>query len=112
MATQPAPPPKPKPHDDDKPEPHVEGLHGQEQPPVLTVADEQRERSAEIQRVGIDAWKAAHDERGPDDKPKQVPGVTQRQNDPGGGPRPEAESWEGSTRSTPEARKAQHRAAP
>jgi hypothetical protein len=48
------------------------------EPPVRTIADEQRERSDEISAQGIDAWKAAHDERGADDKPKVVPGITQR----------------------------------
>jgi hypothetical protein len=48
------------------------------EPPVRTIADEQRERSEEIQREGIDKWKAAHDERGAEDKPKVVPGIQQR----------------------------------
>jgi hypothetical protein len=48
------------------------------EPPVRTIADEQRERSEEIMREGLDKWKAAHDERGPDDKPKVVPGIQQR----------------------------------
>ena len=48
------------------------------EPPVRTIADEQRERSEEMQKQGIDAWKAAHDERDPDEKPKVVPGIQQR----------------------------------
>ena len=49
------------------------------EPPVRTSADEQRERSEEMQREGIDAWKAKHDERSADEKqPKVVPGVSQR----------------------------------
>jgi hypothetical protein len=110
MATQPkptAPKPKPPEPEDDQPEAAKPAAPSAE--PVRTIADEQRERSEEIQRQGVEAWKAAHDERGPDDKPKPVPGVSPRVNDPGA---PEGASWEGSTRSTPEARNAQHRAAP
>jgi hypothetical protein len=33
-----------------------------------TVAEEQRARSAEIEAMGSEAWKAAHDERGPGDR--------------------------------------------
>jgi hypothetical protein len=45
---------------------------------VKTIADEQRERSDAMAAKGVEAWKAEHDERGPDDK-KVVPGITQRQ---------------------------------
>jgi hypothetical protein len=126
MATQPKPAPKPKP--DPKPdpnepdEPEAAKAAAQQPPPVRTIADEQRERSDQIARQGVEKWKAERDERGPDDKPKQVPGVSPRVNDPGapppegasdpGPPPPEGASWEGSTRSTPEARHAQNRAAP
>jgi colicin import membrane protein len=49
------------------------------EPPVRTIADEQRERSEEMQKQGVEAWKAAHDSRSADEKqPKVVPGVPQR----------------------------------
>jgi hypothetical protein len=80
--------------------------------PARTIADEQRERSEDIQRQGVEAWKAERDERDPDEKPRQVSGVSPRVNDPGAPPTPEAGSWAGSTRSTPEARDAQSRGAP
>jgi hypothetical protein len=44
---------------------------------VKTIADEQRERSDEMQREGVDAWKARHDERDPN-APKTVAGIQQR----------------------------------
>ena len=47
------------------------------EPPVKTIADEQRERSDAMAAKGVEAWKAEHDERGPDDK-KVVPGISQR----------------------------------
>ena len=49
------------------------------EPPVKTIADEQRERSDAMAAEGIDAWKAEHDERTADEKqPKVVPGVAHR----------------------------------
>ena len=70
-------------------------------PPVRTIADEQRERSAEIQAQGVESWKAEHDERSEEDKkPHQVRGVAP--------PAPEGGSWQGSTRTTPPARAAQN----
>lgn len=70
-------------------------------PPVRTIADEQRERSAEIMAVGVEEWKEEHDERSPEErKSHQVPGVAP--------PAPEGGSWQGSTRSTPAARAAQN----
>ena len=103
MASQPKPlaktaaKPEAKPAIYDPPEPSAPA------PAVMTIADEQRARSEEIQAQGVEAWKAEHDERDPDEAQKRVPGV---------GPTTVPGSWEGSTRSTPEARKAQHPAAP
>ena len=98
MATTPHPPPKPEPP---KPPPpvaaHVPEAHSKDpqeaklelaesaardrkvEPPVKTIADEQRERSDEMAAKGVDAWKAEHDERSADEKqPKVVPGVSHR----------------------------------
>ena len=51
-------------------------LKAEPEPPVKTVADEQRERSEEIQKQGVEAWKAAHDGRSPEERQgRQVPGV-------------------------------------
>jgi hypothetical protein len=47
--------------------------------PVRTIADEQRERSAEIEAMGVEAWKAAHDERSQEEEQHQVPGVSPTQ---------------------------------
>jgi hypothetical protein len=48
-------------------------------PPVKTIADEQRERSDEIAREGVEAWKAKHDERTEDEKKgRVVTGVAHR----------------------------------
>ena len=116
MATQPThpapkpqtPPPAPAPKPADPPEAKakVEGHAAKQpepEPPVKTVADEQRERSEEMQREGVEAWKAAHDERSEEERqPKQVPGSQ---------PGPNTVS-PGTKGSTPEARAAQHPAAP
>lgn len=49
-----------------------------EPPPVHTIADEQRMRSAEVQAQGVEPWKQAHDERTEEERrPRQVPGVAQ-----------------------------------
>jgi hypothetical protein len=44
---------------------------------VVTVGEEQLQRSREMQEIGISNWVAAHDERGPDYQQQQVDGVTQ-----------------------------------
>jgi hypothetical protein len=44
--------------------------------PVMTIADEQRARSLEIEAMGVEEWKNAHDERNPDETQRQVEGVT------------------------------------
>jgi hypothetical protein len=44
-------------------------------PPVRTIADEQRERSDEIAKMGVEAYKRSIDQRKDEDKPKPVPGV-------------------------------------
>jgi hypothetical protein len=51
----------------------------QPEPPVRTIADEQRERSAEMEAMGMDAWIAAHDQRSADEQPQQIPGVSPTQ---------------------------------
>jgi hypothetical protein len=51
----------------------------QPDPPVKTIADEQRERSAEMEAMGMEAWKAAHDDRSLDEQPQQIPGVSPTQ---------------------------------
>jgi hypothetical protein len=43
---------------------------------VVTVGEEQLQRSREMQEMGISNWVAAHDERGPDYQQQQVAGVT------------------------------------
>jgi hypothetical protein len=43
---------------------------------VVTVGEEQLQRSREMQEMGIANWVAAHDERDPDQQPQQVAGVT------------------------------------
>ena len=69
--------------------------------PVRTIADEQRERSAEIQAEGTEKWKQEHDERSAEEKQgRQVEGVAP--------PAPEGGSWQGSSRTTPQARAAQN----
>jgi hypothetical protein len=40
-------------------------------PPVRTIADEQRERSQMVQDKGVETVKAEQDQRAPADKPKQ-----------------------------------------
>jgi hypothetical protein len=47
----------------------------QPDPPVKTIADEQRERSEEIQRIGVEAFKAKFDTRDPEAKQQPVAGV-------------------------------------
>jgi hypothetical protein len=79
------------------------GAHDRKlEPPARTIADEQRERSEEMLKQGVDAWKAEHDERSADEKPKVVPGVSHRP----------VEAYEARGNSTPAARTAQHPAAP
>ena len=98
MATQPHPTPQPKPTPPPTtpprppqqppgahpPDPQDEKLRlanvegAAAEPPVRTIADEQRERSDEIAAMGTAAWVEAHDEREPDAKPKAVAGVQHR----------------------------------
>jgi hypothetical protein len=47
-----------------------------EQTTIVTVGQEQLQRSREMQEMGIHNWVAAHDERDPDQQPQQVAGVT------------------------------------
>lgn len=103
MASQPKAPIKSHAKDEDEDETSKPEIHDPP-PAVKTIADEQRERSAEIERQGVEEWKAERDERTEEDKQgRQVPGVRS--------PQVEGGSWKDSTRSTPEARKAQNPAA-
>lgn len=42
---------------------------------VVTVGEEQLARSAEIEAMGVENWKAAHDERNPNQAHRSVQGV-------------------------------------
>jgi hypothetical protein len=125
MATQPQPKPAdpkpaPKPTDPDEaakaarakpPERDAQGYMPKNwpSPPVKTVQEEQLERSAEIEKVGVEKWKADHDTVTPEERAQAqqvVPGVGAPP------PAPGTSGWAGSTRTTPEANAAQHRAAP
>jgi hypothetical protein len=77
-------------------------------PSMVTSAQEQRDRAAEMMETGMEPWKAERDDRDPDERPRTVPGVSPTSVSA----EPEPGSWEGSTRSTPEARAAQNRTAP
>jgi hypothetical protein len=98
MATQPKPQPKPDPD----PPPAAHEAHkpaAPRQEVTRTIADEQRERSDEIARRGVERWKAEHDGRTDEDKQThQVEGV---------GPTTVQDG-----KSTPEARRYQNPAAP
>lgn len=92
MATQPhpqpkpepphPPPPKPKPDDDEHPKTAAEELKAHQElikkqagEPIRTIVDEQREGSAEMEKVGVEAWKEKW-YNGPKDRHEsQVPGV-------------------------------------
>jgi hypothetical protein len=55
---------EPEPVTDDRPTIGVKGIpieDGERDPD--TIAEEQRRRSAEMEAMGVEAWKAAHDER-------------------------------------------------
>jgi hypothetical protein len=43
-----------------------------------TIAEEQRRRSEEIEKEGVEPWKAKRDQRPDNEKPRQVEGVTPR----------------------------------
>jgi hypothetical protein len=64
MASTPHPPPKPEPPKPPPPQPSKSlsqtEQHAAPPPPVETVADEQRARSAEMEKIGVEAWMAAH----------------------------------------------------
>jgi hypothetical protein len=100
MATQPKPQPKPDPEPNPDPQPKPVAHDAPVQREVTrTIADEQRERSDQIARVGVERWKAEHDGRTDEDKqPRQVEGV---------GPTTVQDG-----KSTPEARRYQNPAAP
>jgi hypothetical protein len=64
----------------DQPPPDMEWPPEEEvQPPEAevcrTIADEQRERSEEIQAMGVQNWIDAHDQRNPENQQQQVAGV-------------------------------------
>jgi hypothetical protein len=107
MATRPTPrPPHLPPQDaEPEPEPELEAEAGLPEPPVRTIADEQRERSDQMMAIGVQAWMAQFDQRDPSAQPHAVEGVSNTEVEEGG-------SWAGSTRSTPEARAAQARSRP
>lgn len=44
-------------------------------PPVVTVGEEQLARSREMEAMGVENWKAANDQRSPEDQPQSVQGV-------------------------------------
>ena len=46
--------------------------------PVPTIADEQRQRSEDMQRMGVTAYMAQFDTRDPEAQPQTVPGVQHR----------------------------------
>ena len=95
MATQPKPQPKPDP--DPPPKPLAADAPKREV--TRTIADEQRERSDEIAREGVEQWKARHDSRTDEEKQsRQIPGVGPTNVEDG--------------KSTPEARRYQNPAAP
>jgi hypothetical protein len=54
----------------------------QEEEAVLTVAQEQRERSEAMQEEGVERYKARLDDRDPRDRPRTVPGVSPTQVEP------------------------------
>ena len=59
---------------DELPPPDEQAPEGEENK-VVTVGEEQLERSREMQAMGIEAWKQAHDERPPDEQQQSVQGV-------------------------------------
>jgi hypothetical protein len=74
-----APVAKPEAHDPthqpraDEPKPDLKPVDPATQ--VKTIGDEQRERSTEIEKVGVAKWVEEHDQRDPADKPRAVEGV-------------------------------------
>jgi hypothetical protein len=78
-ATPAAPPPAPAP-----PAAKVEGAKAKPEPdpPVKTIADEQRQRSDEVAAEGVEKVKARLDQRDPKDRPRAVAGVSPTQVDP------------------------------
>ena len=46
-----------------------------------SIGEIQRQQSAEYERAGVERWKAEHDERPADEKPKAVQGVGPTQMD-------------------------------
>lgn len=49
--------------------------------PVVTAAQEQRERSEAMQEEGVERFKARRDDRDPRDRPRTVPGVSPTERD-------------------------------
>jgi hypothetical protein len=86
MPTPPQParpaPPQPAASPKTQPEPNGARAAPEPDPPVKTIADEQRERSEEIQAEGVERYKAKRDERDPRDRPRTVPGVSPTQVEP------------------------------
>ena len=101
MAMQPQPPAKPAPPAPPNPAKQPVPPHpGATQEELVTIAQEQRERSEAMQAEGVERFKARLDERDPDQRPRSVPGAGFR-----------AAAGE-AERSTPPARAAQNKASP
>jgi hypothetical protein len=86
MATQPHPeppkpaPPPPKPPEDPQDKTaatkaELELQKKQAGEPVKTIADEQRERSEEMEKEGVDKWMSKFDQRAPEERRQQIKGV-------------------------------------
>jgi hypothetical protein len=82
MATQPQPPRPPSQQPSQQHPLEHEQQHPEER--VKTAGEEQLERSEEMEREGIEKWKARHDTRDERDRPRQVPGVSPTETTDGG----------------------------
>jgi hypothetical protein len=66
MTTPPQPPAAPKPAQPEAAAKPAEAATNAQPEAVRTIADEQRERSEDLQAKGVEAVKAAQDQRGPE----------------------------------------------
>lgn len=102
--------PEPKPS---KPEPTPEPKPEDTPSQTLGIAEEQRARSDEIARTGVEAWKEAHDERPLDQRTnRQIPGVGPTTASSSVAPRDTSSQGGPQQGSTPEARRYQNPTAP
>ena len=70
------PPVRPEPEwQEPVPEPEITEPEQQPVSEVVTVQEEQLARSQEMEAMGVNAWVAAHDERGPEYQQQAVEGV-------------------------------------